>query len=87
MALTAPRLCPRCDQPAMYVDHCASCELQLRVCGACLGVCGPFDRFCGFCGHEMVLGPRRSAASRLWALSIVIPLLIAIAVGLYFALR
>ena len=71
----------------MYVDHCASCELQLRVCGSCLGVCGPFDRFCGFCGHEMVLGPRRSAASRLWAFSIAIPLVVAIAVALYFALR
>ncbi len=61
LALVAPSLCPRCDQPAMVLDRlddqrCAHCGLQLHRCGSCHGVAGPFDRFCGFCGHELVRG-------------------------------
>lgn len=82
LALTAPSLCPRCDAPAMFVDECNQCALPIRQCGSCLGVAGPFDRFCGFCGHEMVLGRPRSGARRLWLLVALIPIAAGLAVGL-----
>src|SRR5258708_5763107 len=46
LALVAPSLCPRCDQPAMVLDRledqrCAHCGLQLHRCGSCHGVAGP----------------------------------------------
>ncbi len=81
-ALTAPSLCPRCDAPAMYLDRCGSCELPLRQCAACLGVAGPFDRFCGFCGHDLSTGETRSGAWRLWLLVAMIPLLAGIGFGI-----
>ena len=47
LALVAPSLCPRCDQPAMVLDHseegrCAHCGLQLHQCARCRGIAGPF---------------------------------------------
>lgn len=80
-ALTAPSLCPRCDAPAIMTDFCIQCSLQLRHCGACLGVAGPFDRFCGFCGHELLLGSKRSPVWRLWLLIALIPLAAGIGFG------
>src|ERR671933_3059245 len=82
VALTAPSLCPRCDSPAMFEDHCVACQLQLRQCGACHGVAGPFDRYCGFCGHEMLLGRKRSPAWRLWLLVALVPLAGTLAFGI-----
>jgi hypothetical protein len=82
MALTAPRVCPRCDAPAVYDDHCGHCSLQLRQCGACQGISGPFDRHCGFCGHEILLGRKRSPAWRLWLVAALVPLLAGIGFGL-----
>ncbi len=82
LALTAPSLCPRCDAPAMFVDECSHCDLPIRQCGSCLGVAGPFDRYCGFCGHELVLGPKRSPARRLWLLAALVPIAVGLAVGL-----
>ena len=81
-ALTAPSLCPRCDAPAIMTDFCIQCSLQLRRCGACLGVAGPFDRYCGFCGHELLLGERRSPVWRLWILAALVPLAAGIAFGI-----
>jgi len=81
MALTAPTLCPRCDAPAIMTDHCVQCALQLRQCGACEGTAGPFDRYCGFCGHEMILGDRRSPVWRLWLLAALVPLAAGIVLG------
>jgi len=81
-ALTAPSLCPRCDAPAMYLDRCGSCELPLRQCAACQGVAGPFDRFCGFCGHDLSTGEARSGAWRLWLVVAMIPLLAGIGFGI-----
>lgn len=80
-ALTAPSLCPRCDSPAILTDFCVHCALQLRHCGACLGVAGPFDRFCGFCGYELIQGERRSPVWRLWILIALVPLAAGIAFG------
>ena len=79
LALVAPSLCPRCDQPAMLVDsgedaRCGHCGLQLHQCGSCRGVAGPFDRYCGFCGHEMVRGESRPIWWRLWLLAALVPL-------------
>jgi len=37
-------------------------------------VAGPFDRFCGFCGHELVRGETRPVWWRLWFLVALIPL-------------
>jgi hypothetical protein len=79
LALVAPSLCPRCDQPAMLVDRdgearCAHCGLQLHQCANCRGVAGPFDRYCGFCGHEMVRGAARPLWWRLWLLAALVPL-------------
>ena len=81
MALTAPSLCPRCDAPAIMTDHCIQCALQLRQCGNCQGIAGPFDRYCGFCGHELILGDRRSPIWRLWLLAALVPLALGILVG------
>jgi hypothetical protein len=82
LALTAPSLCPRCDAPALFVDECRQCALPIRQCGSCLGVAGPFDRYCGFCGHELVLGRKRSPARRLWLLVALIPIVAGLAIGL-----
>jgi len=82
LALTAPSLCPRCDAPAMFVDECNQCALPIRQCGSCLGVAGPFDRYCGFCGHELVLGRKRSGARRLWLLVALIPIAAGLGLGL-----
>ena len=65
----------------MFADECAQCALPLRRCGSCQGVAGPFDRYCGFCGHELVLGRKRSPAWRLWLLAGLVPILAALAVG------
>lgn len=66
----------------MFADACPKCSLQLRSCASCHGVAGPFDQFCGFCGHELALGPRRSAAWRLWLLVALIPIVAGLAFGL-----
>ena len=81
-ALTAPSLCPRCDAPAMYDDLCTQCGLQLRRCLNCQGIAGPFDRYCGFCGHELAAGEPRSPAWRLWLLVAMVPLVGGLAFGL-----
>lgn len=82
LALTAPSLCPRCDAPALFVEECSQCALPIRQCGSCLGVAGPFDRYCGFCGHEIVLGRKQSGARRLWLLVALIPIAAGLAIGL-----
>ena len=84
VALTAPTLCPRCDAPALYEDRCTSCGLQLGVCGACHGVAGPFDRFCGFCGHDLTAGEVRSPVWRLWLLVAMIPMVAVLVIGATF---
>jgi hypothetical protein len=66
----------------MFVDECTQCALPIRQCGSCLGVAGPFDRYCGFCGHELVLGRTRSGARRLWLLVALVPIAAGLAVGL-----
>jgi hypothetical protein len=66
----------------MFDDHCLQCALPLRLCGACRGVAGPFDRFCGFCGYELVQGEKRAPIWRLWLLLALVPL----AAGLVFGL-
>ena len=80
-ALTAPSLCPRCDSPAIMTDYCIQCTLPLRRCGSCQGVAGPFDRYCGFCGYELLRGERRAPIWRLWLLAALIPLAAGLAVG------
>ena len=82
LALTAPSLCPRCDAPAMFDDHCVQCTLPLRLCGACHGVAGPFDRYCGFCGYELVQGQKRAPVWRLWLLLALVPLTAGLVFGL-----
>jgi hypothetical protein len=84
VALTAPTLCPRCDAPALYEDRCTSCGLQLGVCGACRGVVGPFDRYCGFCGHDLSAGEARSPVWRFWLLVAMIPMIAVLVVGATF---
>jgi hypothetical protein len=84
VALTAPTLCPRCDAPALYEDRCTSCGLQLSVCGACHGVAGPFDRFCGFCGHDLTAGEVRSPVWRFWLLVAMIPMVAVLVIGATF---
>jgi hypothetical protein len=84
VALTAPTLCPRCDAPALYEDRCTSCGLQLSKCGACHGVAGPFDRFCGFCGHDLTAGEVRSPVWRFWLLVAMLPMLAVLVVGAIF---
>jgi hypothetical protein len=81
VALTAPTLCPRCDAPALYEDRCTSCGLQLGKCGACHGVAGPFDRFCGFCGHDLTAGEVRSPVWRFWLLVAMLPMIAVLVVG------
>jgi hypothetical protein len=81
-ALTAPSLCPRCDAPAILGDYCIQCTLPLRKCGSCQGVAGPFDRFCGFCGYELLQGERRAPVWRLWLLAALVPLVAGLAIGL-----
>src|SRR5712691_11169599 len=68
LALVAPSLCPRCG-------------LQLHRCGSCHGVAGPFDRYCGFCGHELVRGEERAPYWRLWMLAGLIPLIVGLVSG------
>jgi hypothetical protein len=90
LALVAPSLCPRCDQPAMVLDRledqrCAHCGLQLHRCGSCHGVAGPFDRYCGFCGHELVRGEERAPYWRLWMLAGLIPLIVGLVYGVVWA--
>jgi len=88
LALIAPRLCPRCDHPAMVMNHsseevrCAHCGLQLHQCSRCRGVAGPFDRYCGFCGYEMVQGTNRPMWWRLWFLAALLP----VALGLIYGI-
>ena len=84
VALTAPTLCPRCDAPALYEDRCTSCGLQLGKCGACKGVAGPFDRFCGFCGHDLTVGEVRSPIWRIWLLVAMIPMIAVLVIGATF---
>jgi len=81
VALTAPTLCPRCDAPALYEDRCSGCGLQLGKCGACQGVAGPFDRYCGFCGHDLAAGEVRSPVWRFWLLVAMIPMIAALVIG------
>ena len=83
-ALTAPSLCPRCDAAALYEDRCSSCSLQLAKCGACQGVAGPFDRYCGFCGHDLAVGEARSPVWRFWLLVAMIPMVAALVIGATF---
>ena len=90
LALVAPSLCPRCDQPAMVLgqledQRCAHCGLQLHRCGSCHGVAGPFDRYCGFCGHELVRGEERAPYWRLWMLAGLIPLIVGLVYGVVWA--
>ena len=90
LALVAPSLCPRCDQPAMVVDRyddqrCAHCGLQLHRCDRCHGVAGPFDQYCGFCGHELVRGELRAQWWRLWMLVALVPMLAALVSGIVWA--
>jgi hypothetical protein len=61
------------------------CSLQLRWCGNCHGVAGPFDRFCGFCGFELIRGGRRNPLWRLRALVALVPLVVGLGYGLYVA--
>jgi len=63
----------------MVLDHaeearCAHCGLQIHQCGNCRGIAGPFDRYCGFCGHELLRGQQRSVWWRLWLLAALVPL-------------
>ncbi len=88
--LGAPTLCPRCDMATLgergeQVDQCPHCSLQLRWCGNCRGVAGPFDRFCGFCGFELIRGRRTGSIRRAWALVAAIPLAAGLVYGVSVA--
>lgn len=91
VGLVAPTLCPRCDTPASgadgdrAVDQCPQCSLQLRWCGNCRGVAGPFDHYCGFCGFELLRGDKRSPLWRLSAAVALVPLLAGLGYGLWMA--
>jgi hypothetical protein len=85
LGLGAPLLCPRCDTPATLADHCIHCALHLRQCGNCRGIAGPFDRYCGFCGFEMLRGERRSPLWRLWLLLALVPLAAGLGYGVWVA--
>jgi len=65
----------------MFADRCGHCAIQLQQCPACRGVAGPFDRFCGFCGHDLFLEEKPTPVRRLWLLVAVIPLAAALAFG------
>jgi len=91
LSLVAPSLCPRCDQPAMVLDpaedsRCGHCGFQLHQCGSCRGVAGPFDRYCGFCGHELVRGMRPPAWWRLRLPVLFLILLVPVTAGLIYGL-
>ena len=75
-ALTAPSLCPRCDAPAPGDDVCRSCALALRRCASCQGIAGPFDRHCGFCGRELVLGAPARALPRALLVAVLVLLVV-----------
>jgi predicted amidophosphoribosyltransferase len=71
----------------MVLNHqeearCAHCALQLHQCGNCRGIAGPFDRYCGFCGHELVRGAARAPWWRLWLLVALLPLIGALIFGI-----
>jgi hypothetical protein len=89
--LVAPTLCPRCDAPTAAVngdrdsDHCPHCSLQLRWCANCRGAAGPFDRYCGFCGFELIRAERPGRLRRLWVLVALVPLAAGLAYGLWVA--
>ena len=89
--LAAPTLCPRCDASAPAVngerpaDRCPVCSLQLSWCGNCRGVAGPFDRFCGFCGFELIRGEPRSRLWRLWQVALLALLAAGLGYGLWAA--
>jgi predicted RNA-binding Zn-ribbon protein involved in translation (DUF1610 family) len=90
VGLVAPTLCPRCDTPTaseegQHVDRCPGCGLQLRWCGNCRGVASPFDRYCGFCGFELVRGSRRSPLWRAWLLVALVPLVAGLGYGVWSA--
>ena len=46
---------------------------------------GPFDRYCGFCGHEHVRGEDRPPWWRLWFLVALVPLAAALVSGVIWA--
>ena len=46
---------------------------------------GPFDRYCGFCGHEHVRGEDRAPWWRLWFLVALVPLAAALVSGVIWA--
>ena len=46
---------------------------------------GPFDRYCGFCGHELVRGLDRPIWWRLWLLAALVPLAAALTGGIWWA--
>ena len=56
----------------------------MGVC-SCHGVAGPFDRYCGFCGHELVRGEERAPYWRLWMLAGLIPLVAGLVYGVVWA--
>jgi hypothetical protein len=67
----------------LTVDHCVKCTLQLRQCGRCHGVAGPFDQYCGFCGFEMTR-PGRGSLRQAWPLALI-PLAAALAFAIFWA--
>ena len=89
--LAAPTLCPRCDAAAPAAngdrpaERCEACSLPLGWCGNCQGVAGPFDRFCGFCGFELIRGEPRSQLWRLGAAAAAIVLASGLVYGLWAA--
>lgn len=42
---------------------------------------GPFDRYCGFCGHDLAEGEPRSSAWRFWLLVAMVPMVAGLVVG------
>ena len=66
-------------------QRCAHCGLQLHQCSRCRGIAGPFDRYCGFCGFEMVQGEQRPLWWRLWFLVALLPLVVALVAGITYA--
>ena len=87
LALVAPSLCPRCDQPAMILNRseesrCAHCTRRRHQCGNCRGIAGPFARYCGFWRHEPVEGSKRPLWWRLWFLAALVPLAAGLVYGI-----